>query len=85
MANNIVKTHLPYFYLLLAEAKVQHSLVQSLKNELQEVKGVHSKEKLTYKGTLLHVVVNKEVVGVRALVRVLNTNLMNISYVVQRR
>ncbi len=57
MGNNIVKPHLPYFYLPLVEAKVQHSLVQSLKIELQEVKGVHSKEKLRYKCTLLHVVV----------------------------
>jgi hypothetical protein len=57
MGNNIVKPHFPYFYLPLVEAKVRHSLVQSLKNELQEVKGVHSKEKLTYKYTLLHVVV----------------------------
>jgi hypothetical protein len=57
MGNNIVKPHLPYFYLPLVEAKVQHSLVQSLRNELQEVKGVHSKENLTYKCTLLHVVV----------------------------
>jgi hypothetical protein len=45
MGNNIVKPHLPYFYLPLVEAKIQHSLVQSLRNELQEVKGVHSKEK----------------------------------------
>jgi hypothetical protein len=38
-----------------------------LKVEHQEVKGVQSKEKLTYKGTLLNVVVNKEVVGAKAL------------------
>jgi hypothetical protein len=57
MGNNMMKPHLPYFYLPRVEAKVQHSLVQNLKNELQEVKGIHSKEKLTYKCILLHVVV----------------------------
>jgi hypothetical protein len=34
MGNNIVKPHLPNFYLPPIEAKVQHDLVQSLKDEL---------------------------------------------------
>jgi len=38
-----------------------------LKVELQEVKGVQSKEKLTYKGTSLNVAVSKKIVGVKAL------------------
>jgi hypothetical protein len=42
------------------------------------------KEKLAYKGILLNVVVSKIVVGVRALGIILNINLMNISYVMQR-
>jgi hypothetical protein len=66
------------------EAKVQYALVRRLKIELQEVKGMEFKEKLTYKGILLNVVVSKIVVGVRALGRILNINLMNISYVMQK-
>jgi hypothetical protein len=85
MGNNIVKPHFPYFYFPPAQAKVQHSFVHNLKNELEEVKGVQSKGKLAYKCILLHFVVNKKIVGVRALVKVLNTNPMNISYVVHRR
>jgi hypothetical protein len=85
MGNNIVKPHLPFFYLPPTKAKVQHSFIQSLRNQFQEIKGIHSKEKLTYKGMLMHVIVNKEVVGVKALIRIFNTNRMNISYVVQKR
>jgi len=59
-----------------------------LKDEFQEVKGVQgiqSKEKLTYKGTLLSVIVSKEVVGVKALTKVLKIDPLNIYYVVERR
>ncbi len=59
-----------------------------MKDEFQEVKGVQgiqSKEKLTYKGTLLSVIVSKEVVGVKALTKVLKIDPLNIYYVVERR
>jgi hypothetical protein len=58
-----------------------------LRDGFQEVKGVQgiqSNEKLTYKGTLLSVIVNKEVVGVRALTKVLKVDPLNINYVVER-
>ncbi len=80
MGNTVVKLHLPHYYLPPIETKVQYALVQGLKVELHEVKGVQSKEKLAYMGTLLNVVVSKNVILVRALSKVLNTNPMNISY-----
>jgi hypothetical protein len=45
---------------------------------------VQSKEKLTYMGTLLNVMVSKDVVGIRALGVVLNTTPMNINNAVKR-
>jgi hypothetical protein len=59
-----------------------------LRDEFQEVKGVQgiqSKEKLAYKGTLLSVIVSKEVVGVKALTKVLKIDPSNISYVAEKR
>ncbi len=41
---------------------------------------MQSKEKLAYKGILLNVVVNKDVIGVKALSIILNINPMNISH-----
>jgi hypothetical protein len=55
-----------------------------LKNKLDLVKGVQSKKKLACKGVLLNVVVKKEVVKIRALGKVLNTNPMNIFANVKR-
>jgi hypothetical protein len=40
MASCIIRPHIPPYYLLPNEAKVQHALVQGLKAKLQEVKGV---------------------------------------------
>jgi hypothetical protein len=48
------------------------------------MKGVRSKEKLACKGTLFNVAFNKEITRVRALPIVLETNPMNIIFVVQR-
>jgi hypothetical protein len=48
------------------------------------VKGVRSKEKLAYKWTLMNVIMSKEDPRIRTLTRVLNTNPLNIMYVVQR-
>jgi hypothetical protein len=44
------------------------------------VKGVQSKEKLPYKGNILNAIVNKDVVGIKTLGRILNTNPMNITH-----
>jgi hypothetical protein len=49
------------------------------------MKGVQSKEKLACKATLLNVALNKETTRIKALPTVLETNPMNISFVVQRR
>ncbi len=40
MGNNIIKPHLPQYHLPPNETKAQNALVQGLKVELQEVKGV---------------------------------------------
>jgi hypothetical protein len=40
MGNNIVRPHLPQYHLTPDEAKAENALVQGLKVELQEIKGV---------------------------------------------
>ncbi len=45
---------------------------------------MQSKEKLAYKGIVLNVVVNKDIIGIRALSIIFNTNPMNNNYVDQR-
>jgi hypothetical protein len=60
-------------------------LSKAWKLNFKRLKGVQSKEKLTYKGTLLNDVVSKEVVGVRTFALVLNIRPSNISYVVQKK
>ncbi len=84
LSSSMFKPHFLHYYLPPIEAKVQYALVQSLKVKLEEVKGVQSKEKLAYKGTLLNATISKDVVGVRASARVLNTIPTNITFVVQR-
>jgi uncharacterized protein YpmS len=82
MGSSMVTPHLPYYYLSILNTKVQHAFVQGLKTKLQEMKGVQSKEKLECKGTLLNVALSKEITRVRALTIVLETNPMNINFVV---
>ncbi len=85
LGSKMIRPHLPYYYLLLVEVKVQHTLVQGLKIKLDLVKGVQSKEKLARKGVLLNFVVKKKKVRIRALGKVFNTNPVNISANVKRR
>ncbi len=84
MGSDKLRPHNSHYYLPLNKAKVQYALVQGLKVELQEVKGVQSKEKLPYKGNILNAIVNKDVVGIKTLGRILNTNPMNITHAMQR-
>jgi hypothetical protein len=53
-------------------------LSQGLKIGLEKMKGVQSKQNVTCNDILLNVAVNKEVVGLRALSRMFNTNPMKI-------
>jgi hypothetical protein len=48
LSSSMFKPHFLHYYLPPIEAKVQYAFVQSLKAELEEVKGVQSKEKLAY-------------------------------------
>jgi hypothetical protein len=80
-----IPLHLPSYYLPPKEAAAQKLLVEGLRFDLDEVKGVQSKEKLAWKETILSAVVskgNKESIVTqgqdRALVEVLNTNRRNI-------
>jgi hypothetical protein len=57
-------------------------LIQGLKIGLEEMRGIQSKQNLTCNDILLNVVVNKEVVGLRALSRMFNTNPMKIFIVI---
>ncbi len=84
MGSSMVTPHSPYYYLTTLNAKAQHVFVQGLKAKFQEMKGVRSKEKLACKGILLNVALNKEVTRIKVLPIVLETNPMNISFVVQR-
>ncbi len=64
LSSSMFKPHFLHYYLPPIEVKVQYALVQSLKVELEEVKGVQSKENLAYKGTLLNATISKDVVGI---------------------
>ncbi len=72
----MVKPHLPQDYLPSphVKQKLNMHLFDGLKLKLQKVKGVHFKELTSRKKTLMNVVMSKEVLGVKALARVLNTN-----------
>jgi hypothetical protein len=66
-------------------------LIEGLRFDLDEVRGVQSKEKLAWKGTILSVVVSKgnedSIVTKgqgRALAKVLNTNRQNIYSAMKR-
>jgi hypothetical protein len=55
----VISSHLPLYYLPPKEAAAQKLLIEGLRSGLDEVKGVQSKEKLAWKGTILSVVVSK--------------------------
>jgi hypothetical protein len=87
-----ISPHLPSYYLPPKEASVQKLLIEGLRSDLNEVKGVQSKEKLAWKGTILSAVVrkgNKDSIVMqgqgRALAKVLNTNRRNIYFAMKRR
>ena len=87
-----ISPHLPSYYLPPKEAAAQKLLIEGLRSDLDEVKGVQSREKLAWKGTILSAVVSKgnedstilEGQG-RALAKVLNTNRQNIYSAMKRR
>jgi hypothetical protein len=54
-----IPLHLPSYYLPPKEAAAQKLLVEGLRFDLDEVKGVQSKEKLAWKETILSAVVSK--------------------------
>jgi hypothetical protein len=65
-------------------------LIEGLKSDLEGVKGIQSKHKLTWKKTILNATVSlsgEETANmlVRAFVRVLNTNPKNIYTAMKRR
>lgn len=84
LGSKMINPNLPNYYFSHIEAKVQHAVVQRLKTELDYVKWVSSREKLTCKGTLLKIVVSRKVTGIKALGKLFNTNIMNIYVVIQR-
>jgi hypothetical protein len=87
-----ISPHLPSYYLPPKEAAAQKLLIEGLRSDLNEVKGVQSREKLAWKGTILSAVVSKgnedsiitQGQG-RALAKVLNTNRRNIYSAMKRR
>lgn len=87
-----ISPHLPSYYLPPKEAAAQKLLIEGLKSDLDEVKGVQSRDKLAWKGTILSAVVSKgnEDSSImsgqgRALAKVLNTNRRNIYSAMKRR
>ena len=59
--------------------------MESFRNELQLVKNPHSKDKLARKITLLEAAAHVDKIDLRALPRVLGTNLKNIHAAVMKR
>jgi hypothetical protein len=57
LGSPLVYPHLPGYYLRPVEAKLNAQLLQNLREELSQVKGVQSSEMLAYKSALLNVVV----------------------------
>ena len=86
LGNPLVSSHLPDYYLRSKEAKIYAHLIMNLRAELQEVKGVHSLQKIAYKGTLLNAVVKDGIDNRLAsgYSRILNTNPHNLRNAVQR-
>jgi hypothetical protein len=85
-----IKLSLPSYYLSPKEAAAQQLLIEGLRLDLAGVKGIHSQEKLAWKGILMSAAVRKSVEDFaegqgRAIARVLNTNPMNVYDAMKRR
>jgi hypothetical protein len=83
----LLRLHFPQFHFRPQEARIYARVVQNLKEDLNEVKGVHSAEELAYKGAILNSVVGGGIrVGqISRYSRILGTHHANIRRVVMRR
>jgi hypothetical protein len=79
--------HFPQFHFRPQEAQIYARMVQNLKEDLNEVKGVHSAEELAYKGAILNSVVGGRIkVGqISRYSRILGTHHANIRRAAMRR
>jgi hypothetical protein len=78
--------HFPQFHFRPREARIHAKVVQNPKEDLNKVKGVHSAEKLAYKGAILNSIVGG---GIRAgqisrYSRILGTHHANIKRAAMR-
>jgi hypothetical protein len=82
-----VHPHLPDYYRKPKDAKIMTNIVGSLRSHLQQVKGVHSSEKLAYKGALLSAIVGDGIQSrqTTGYSRVLQIQLRNLRNAVERR
>jgi hypothetical protein len=83
----LVYPHLPDYYFRPREAKIYAQVVNNVKKELSDVKGVQSAEKLAYRGALLNCVVGDNIGQgmVSGYSRVLSTNQRNLRRAAERR
>jgi hypothetical protein len=87
LENSLVHPHLPDYYRKPKDAKIMTNIVGSLRSHLQQVKGVHSSEKLAYKGALLSAIVGDGIQSrqTSGYSRVLQTHPRNLRNAVERR
>jgi hypothetical protein len=83
----LVYPHLPNFYFRPCEARIYTKVVNNVKRELSNVKGVQSAKKLAYRGALLNCVVGDGIGQgmVSGYSRVLSTNRRNLKQAAERR
>jgi hypothetical protein len=86
LENPLVQPHLPPYYLLSTEVRAQMLIISNLQRQLELVKGVHSTEKLQYRGVILDAAVSGNLEGHNvAVFRLLGTKASNIKMALERR
>lgn len=86
LENSVVHPNLPDNYRKPKDAKIMTNIVGSIRSQLQQVKGVHSSEKLAYKGALLSAIVGDGIQSrqTSGYSRVLQTHPRNLRNAVER-
>lgn len=79
-----ISQFLPEHYPRGQDAKVQFEFLKNYQHELEEVKGVHSADKLARKAVLLDAAVSTSVTSTKALSRVLKIHPSNLRVAISR-
>jgi hypothetical protein len=83
----LLRPHFPQFHFRPQEARIYARVVQNLKEDLNEVKGVYSEEELAYNGAILNSVVEGRIRAgqISRYSRILGTHHANIRRAAMRR